>query len=350
MASRPKLFPNQLGQHLSRELAPCYLIFGDEPLQRFESVTELVAAARQKGFEEVERLYLDSGDDAASLTDALQGMSLFASQRVIVLDMGNGKLGKELGGIIELYAQQPSPDLVVICHGSKLEKAQQNTKWFKALSQLGQTVTIAAPTGDRLSNWLRYRAQSQGLQLAPDALSYLQEHHEGNLLALSQELEKLALLYGQKPISVEQLHQALIDQSRFDVFQLSDALLSGQQTQISHMLQQLKDEGVEPVIVCWALSREVIQLEALKLHPHQQSQLFKQFRIWPSRQPILKRALHQLNEQQLKQAVMLCALLERKVKGFEGEHGLSWPLIEQCCQLLLSPKADIDWLLAAELA
>ena len=350
MAGRSKLFPNQLARTLTRELSPCYLIFGDEPLQRFEAVAEIVAAARGQGFEEVERLYLDSGDDAASLTDALQGMSLFASQRVIVLDMGNGKIGKEMGSIVELYAQQPSQDLVVICHGAKLEKAQQNAKWFKALNQIAQPITITTPNGDRLRNWLRHRALAVGLQLTPDALAYLQEHHEGNLLALAQELEKLALLHGNQNISIKQLHQSLIDQSRFDVFQLSDALLSGQQTHIHHMLQQLKDEGVEPVIVCWALSREITQLEALKQHPQQQSQLFKQFRIWPSRQPLIKRALQQLSSDQLRQAVMLCALLERKVKGFDADPELTWSFIEQSCQLLLSPQADIDWLLAAELS
>lgn len=349
MAAIAKIYPNQLAQSLQRGLAPCYLIFGDEPLQRFESLSEIVTFARQQGFEEVERLYLTSGDDTAALTDALQGMSLFASQRVIVLDLGNGKIGKEMSAILEFYGQQPSPDLVVICHGAKLEKAQQNAKWFKALSQLGQTISITAPSGDQLANWLRYRAQGAGLQLAPDALSYLQEHHEGNLLALSQELEKLALLHGSSPITLDLLHQSLIDQSRFGIFQLTDALLTGQQHQVEHIVQQLKDEGVEPVVVCWALSREITQLEALFNHPQQQSQLFKEFRIWPSRQPTIKRALQQLTAQRLQQAVMLCALLERKVKGFEAEPSLSWPLIEQCCQLLLSPKANIDWLLAAEL-
>ena len=350
MAAPARLYVNQLAPHLARELCRCYLIFTDEPLQRFESVAHIVQAARQQGFDEVERLYLDTGDDAAQVADALQGMSLFASRRVIVLDMGTGKFSKEIASLLEYYSEQPSPDLVVICHGQKLEKAQQNSKWFKALSLIGQTISISAPTGSQLSNWLRQRAQLAGLKLAPDALLYLQEHHEGNLMALSQELEKLVLQHGQQLISLEQLQQALTDQSRFDVFQLTDAMLAGQHTQLQHMLQQLKDEGVEPVIVCWALSREVAQLDALKQQPKEQSQLFKQFRIWPSRQPQIKQALQQLSPLQLQQALMLCALLERKIKGAQAEPERCWPLIEQACQLIMNPKASIDWLLASELS
>ncbi|MCM2679087.1 DNA polymerase III subunit delta [Echinimonas agarilytica] len=350
MAPNARIFPNQLEQALQRGLSSGYLIFGDEPLQRFESIASIVNAARQQGFDEVERLYLDSTDAIAELSAALQGMSLFASKRVIVLDMGNGKCGKDIGAILNDYGQYPSPDLIVICHGSKLEKAQQNTKWFKALSAISQAITIAAPSGDRLTNWLRHRARAAGVQLAPDALMYLQEHHEGNLLSLSQELEKLSLLHDQSPISVEQLHQALIDQSRFDIFQLTDAIMAGQVHQVEHMLRQLKDEGIEPVIICWALSREVAQLQALMMSPDQQPQLFKKFRIWPSRQPTIKRALQQLSVQRIQQAVMLVALLERKVKGAETEQSLSWTLITQACSLLMNPAANVDWLLTAELS
>lgn len=343
-----RIYPNQLEQALRQQVQPAYLIFGDEPLQRFESVSAIVAAAKQQGFEEVERLYLDTTDGAEQLTEALQGMSLFASQRVIVVDLGNGKIGKEAGQIFEYYAQQPSPDLLLICHGSKLEKAQQNAKWFKALSTFAVNVAINIPTGERLTRWLQQRARSCGVQLPPDALQYLQEHHEGNLMALSQELEKLALLHGSTPISVEQLHQALIDQSRFDVFQLTDTLLSGDQQALRHMLSQLRDEGAEPVVVCWALSREISQLAQLSQHPHEQGKLFKQFRIWPSRQPLVKQALAKLSPQQLQQALMLVAKLERNVKGAQADPQASWPLIEQCCQLLMTANADAQWLLAAE--
>ncbi|MBW8190714.1 DNA polymerase III subunit delta [Neiella marina] len=343
-----RIYPNQLEQALRQQLQPAYLIFGDEPLQRFESVSAIVAAAKQQGFEEVERLYLDTSDGAEQLTQALQGMSLFASRRVIVVDLGNGKIGKDASQIFNYYAEQPSPDLLLICHGSKLEKAQQNSKWFKALAAFAVTVSITVPTGERLTRWLQQRARSCGVQLPPDAVQYLQEHHEGNLMALSQELEKLALLHGSAPISVEQLHQALIDQSRFDVFQLTDTLLAGNHHELSHMLSQLRDEGAEPVVVCWALSREISQFAQLSQQPAAQAKLFKQFRIWPSRQPLVKQALAKLSLQQLQQALMLVARLERNVKGAQADPQASWPLIEQCCQLLMAPNATADWLLAAD--
>ena len=343
-----RVYPNQLPQLLQRNLSSSYMIFGDEPLQRFESVSAIVEVAKQRGFSEVERLYLDGTDDVQQLAEALQGMSLFASQRIIVLDVGNGKLGKEVGGIIEYYAAQPSPDLVVICHGQKLEKAQQNTKWYKALDKISVTISINVPSGDRLKSWLQQRARQAGVQLPPDAQQYLQDHHEGNLLALSQELEKLALLYGSAPIQVEQLHQALIDQSRFDVFQLTDKILQGQSAEVLHMLSQLRDEGVEPVIICWALSREISQLYTLLSHPHEQGKLFKQYRIWSSRQPLVKRALGNLTLQRLEQAMMLVAMLERKVKGSESSPENCWPLIQQCCALLMQPNENIEWLLTQE--
>ncbi len=318
-----RLYPNQLPQQLTRGLQNGYLVFGEEPLQRFEAVAQIVQAAKQQGYLEVERLYLDSGDDVAQLADALQGMSLFASQRCVVLDLGNGKIGKEMAALLQHYAENPSPDVILICHGEKLDKAQKNSKWFKQLAGWCCEVSITQLSGDRLSNWLRQRATEHGVQLEPHALSLLQQHHEGNLLALSQELEKLALLYPEQRISSSQLQQSLVDQSKFNVFQLIDTLLTNDVSQVNHMLQQLHDEGLEPVIVSWALSREIAQLNALKQHPEQQSQLFKKFRIWPSRQPLIKQKIQQLSEQQLQQALQICALLERQIKSYGQPPELS---------------------------
>ena len=80
---------------------------------------------------------------------------------------------------------------------------------------------------------------------------------EGNLLAAGQEIEKLRLLHGEGKVTAEDVSPAVANSSRFDVFILVDAALGGDAKRALKVLAGLRAEGVEPVIVVWALTREL---------------------------------------------------------------------------------------------
>jgi len=340
-----RLFPNQLPQHLKQGLAPCYLLFGDEPLQRIESLQLLQQTAQRNGFTETTRLTLDDVD-ITPLVDALQGMSLFSSQQVVILDAGKGKLGKSVAELLQHYAAAPSPDILLLLHGDKLEAAQKNKAWFKALQKLANEVIISQPTGNQLYRWLNDRSRGLGLKLEQEACQLLVDSHEGNLLALSQELEKLQLIYQQQPISAQQVKEVAVDQSRYSVFQLADALLCGDITTTLHMLEQLQQEGIEPLVVAWALNRELSTLQQLMQPEAQgnQAQLFKTLRIWSSRQALYKQAQARLSSGQINYCLILLADIEQRLKGAE-QHSISpWPLFQTLGMLLCGQPLPVAWL------
>jgi len=51
--------------------------------------------------------------------------------------------------------------------------------------------------------------------------------------------------------------ESLADQARFDVYALTDACLLGDFNRALRIKSRLQSEGVEPVIVVWALVREI---------------------------------------------------------------------------------------------
>jgi len=56
---------------------------------------------------------------------------------------------------------------------------------------------------------------------------------------------------------------AVANSSRYDVFKLVDAALSGDAKRAMKVLAGLRAEGVEPVIIVWALTREVRSLASI---------------------------------------------------------------------------------------
>ena len=79
-----QVYPNQFGQEISRGLKPCYLVFGDEPQQKFDVIEQIRQTAKQQGFIERTVLVADTGFSWNQVLEATQSMSLFSSQQELI--------------------------------------------------------------------------------------------------------------------------------------------------------------------------------------------------------------------------------------------------------------------------
>ena len=98
------------------------------------------------------------------------------------------------------------------------------------------------------------------LEVTDEALELLAERTEGNLLAAHQELEKLALLALDGPVTADTMLASVTDSARFDVFQLGEAVLAGDAARALRMIAGLRGEGTEPTLVFWALTKAMRDL------------------------------------------------------------------------------------------
>ncbi len=296
-----QVYPDKFISTLERDFKGCYLIFGDEPQQKFEILQALREKAKQQGFTERNVMVADSEFSWNALLDATQAMSLFADRQLIELELPTGKPGTEGAGLLTSIADSLSADTLLIIHGPRIGKDVQRTKWFKALDAIG-VFTICYPLeGSALSGWLSRRLQQSGFQFTPGCVKMLADFCEGNLMAGAQEIEKLVLAYPDKQIDEQKLGQALVDQSRFNVFQLVDVMLQGDRDRCVKMLYRLESEGIEPNIVIWALIREWQTLWNLcQVQQSRQTIPWQKFGIWKNRQGYYQQALQRLTLVQLK--------------------------------------------------
>ncbi|MBT1444635.1 DNA polymerase III subunit delta [Shewanella sp. JM162201] len=332
-----RVYPEQLGRHLS-PLAQCYSLMGDEPWLIENARSQLLEAARQQGFMERVSFEQDSGFAWADLRNEWQAMSLFASRRIIELTLPQGKPGADGSAMLTELMAQPNPDLLLIVRGPKLASEQTNSKWFKALDNAGIYLPCNTPEGAQFSRWLDGRISAHRLLLEPDAKAMLASLYEGNLLAAEQALALLSLLTAGRRVGGAELAQYFEDQSRFNVFQLADALLANQQERIAHMLAQLKAEGTALPIVLWAVFRELSSLLSLKSAQERRESmapLWSKLRIWDKRKPLYENALRRLTLAQIEAMLALSSTIELKLKQ-AGEE--DWTLLTHLC-LLFDPRA-----------
>ena len=95
-------------------------------------------------------------------------------------------------------------------------------------------------------------------------LAFFAERVEGNLLAAHQEIQKLALLHPPGELGWAEVEAAVLNVARYDVFKLSEAVLSGQRLRVQRMLDGLQAEGEAAVLVHWALAEDIRALKRVK--------------------------------------------------------------------------------------
>ncbi|MDW6003410.1 DNA polymerase III subunit delta [Vibrio mangrovi] len=311
-----RIFAEKLPDHLQHQLMPVYLLLGNEPLLLQESRLSIAQQAREKGFAEIYRYQADSTLDWNQVFEHFQALSLFSSQQLVELTLPEGNMNAQLTGQLLALEEMLHPDTILVVIGNKLTKAQENAKWFKALAAHGCLVNCLTPDLNRLPQFVMNRCRK--LRLTPDqeALQMLAQWHEGNLLALAQSLEKLALLYPDGQLTLIRVEESLSRHNHFTVYHWTDALLDGKSNRCQRILRQLEAEGTEPVLLLRSIQKELLLL--LTLHTQQQQlplhTLMDKHRIWKSKRSLYVNALNRLNTEKLYTLIQMLSQIELTVK------------------------------------
>jgi DNA polymerase-3 subunit delta len=313
-----KLRPEQLSSALQKQLAPIYLISGDEPLLVQEACDQIRSSARQQGFNERVLYHGDKSFDWSQLLSEANSLSLFADRKILELRIDNGKPGDAGSKALVEYASQPSEDNLLLIVTPKLDGNAQRSKWFKALDKVGVTVQIWPINEQQLPHWLEQRLRTAGLNADRDTISLLAAQVEGNLLAAAQEVEKLKLLAPEGQVTPEMVSGMVTDSARYDVFSLIDKALHGDSRAAVKCLHGLRGEGTEAITVLWALAREIRTLLQVA-HSVDQGKQFdwacKTSGVWDKRKGMVKNALRHLKQPQLQVMLRKANAIDKAIKG-----------------------------------
>lgn len=321
-----KLAAHQLARHLEHDLAAAYLLAGDEPLLVGQALDRLRRAARQRGFTEHDLHVIDRGFRWAELEGAADNLSLFGERRIIELRMTSPRPGDAGARCLRGLVENPDPDRVLIVSvATKLDASAARSAWVKSLETHGVRIDVWPIERAELPRWIGTRARELELSLTPDAIETLADRVEGNLLAAEQELVKLSLTIGAAAVDEQAVLEAVADSARFDVFRLTEAVTAGRTARSLRVLEGIRTEGVQPVLVSWALTREIVLLAKLKFalaSGEHIDRALTRHGIWRRRQPSIKRALARLSWRRMKILLAQAAEVDGIVKG--ARFGQPW--------------------------
>jgi DNA polymerase-3 subunit delta len=323
-----------LDGHLAKTIAPLYVISSDEHLLALEAADKIRRAARGNGYSERDVLTVERSFKWGELLAANQALSLFGDKKLIELRIPTGKPGKDGGAALQAYAKDLSPDNLTLITLPKLDWQTAKAAWVASLQQAAVYIEIPTIERAQLPAWIGNRLAAQGQSADRQGLDFIADRVEGNLLAAHQEIQKLGLLHEPGRLTFEQIHDAVLNVARYDVFKLSEAMLAGDPARLARMLDGLKGEGEALPLVLWAVAEEIRTLLKLKSGMAQGRPLgvlLKEYRIWGPKERMMEPALRRISLPTLEKALQDAAQVDKMVKGLRSKAfaGDAWDAMLQ---------------------
>jgi len=323
----------QLGAHLQKGLRSLYTLHGDEPLLMQEAADAIRTAARAQGYtERTVHTVQGAHFDWSEVLAAGGSLSLFADKQIIEVRIPSGKPGKDGSAAIQQLVEQAqgNDSTLTLFMLPRLDFATRKGAWFGALDNGGVSLQIDTIERAALPQWIAQRLQQQGQHVAPGeegqrTLQFFADRVEGNLLAAHQEIQKLGLLFPQGELSQAQVESAVLNVARYDVFKLSEAVLSGQVARVQRMLDGLQAEGEAEVLVHYTLAEDIRALKRVKDAMAAGQPLpmaLKAQRIWGPRERLFERVLPRLSPARLNNLLQSAHQVDGIVKGLKVPD---WP-------------------------
>ncbi|MFQ5468809.1 MAG: DNA polymerase III subunit delta [Gammaproteobacteria bacterium] len=329
----------QLESCLKRDLKPVYLVCGDVPLLVQEASDQIRQATRKQGFSERIVMHVEARFNWNELSSVASGLSLFCERRLLELRLPTGKPGDAGSKAVQAYLNENSDQDVLLIIAGKIEAASRRTKWYKLIEKLGVVVQVWPLDNRQLPVWVQQRMRKKGMEPTAEAIAVLANRVEGNLLACAQEIEKLHLINGPGSISLETVMGTVADSARYDVFDLIDSALAGDTRRTVRIIKGLRSEGAEPVVVLWALAREIRSQAKMATEVSCGSsvdQVLARFHVWEKRKTLVKQGLRRHRPARWWAMLRRACVIDRNIKGFA--QGNVWDELLQLSLMIAGKK------------
>ncbi|OLF37309.1 DNA polymerase III subunit delta [Psychrobacter sp. C 20.9] len=329
-------------------VAGLWLAHGDEPLLSQWLIDALRPHWRAQNYA-IKRIELVSVKSWQEVLSELGSQSLFDDASAVIVT-GNHKPDKAVIAELERFAveaQTGAHSHSVLWLTPKQDKRSQSSKWFAPFAQYGTVIDCNLYNEQQRQQLLQIQAQKFGLRLSQEAWQLLMSHTEHHLLSAYQTLWRLSYLFAPQlatsnsdnnednehsnsftqpvnnvALDIADLQAALVSDAQFSVFDLSDAMLAGNSTQVAKIMFQLKSTDEPTTLVLWAISKDMRQI--MQLMDGQDPQALG---IWRSKQGLYQQACRRQSKEQTSEWPALLYRCDQAIKGLIRQP--AWELLLQ---------------------
>ncbi|MFF2552157.1 DNA polymerase III subunit delta [Nocardia sp. NPDC058058] len=241
---------------MSQRPAPLHLVLGDEELLIERAVSGITAQARAATSEPdsmpVDRLR--AGDASTAELAELLSPSLFAEDRVIVLEAA-AEAGKDAVAVVTDAASSPPEGVVLVILHSGGGRAKALAPALQKMGAVVHQAAKVAKAGERVE-FVRNEFRAANVRASADVVQAIIEAVGNDLRELAAATSQLVADTGGK-VDIAAVHRYYSGRAEVTGFDVADLAVAGDRAAAMEALRWATDRGVPAVLLADALADSV---------------------------------------------------------------------------------------------
>lgn len=333
-----------LSTHLKKKISSqeplgLYILIGQDPFLLNEAARNIKLAWRElnAAHECEETIFqMNAPSDWGLLEQQAYSYSLFSNAQLIEVYYEKKKL--EAAGVAFLthYLNNPPPHCSLFLRAPLLTAKQPISNHTHV-----NVVQVNSLNRVEMCHWITEQLNKRQISFHPNIPTLIHQYTQGNMLACSQVIEKIDLIYDRKnELTVDLVQEQLIDQCDFQLFELTQACLSQNPHKVIQLVHHAHHSHTEPTLVLWLLTQEIrllIQLCSLTQRAVPFATACSQLKIWSQRSQLYHSILKKIEMNHLYKLLQHSKIIDEHIKSNKNHQ--IWQSIEQLALSLCLNKS-----------
>lgn len=312
--------------------SPVFLFVGTERYLKEKAINDLRSSLLDSSSGELDYKVLHGADTSADeILACASTIPFFSSKRLIVIKDFE-KLSKEDIARLINYIKKPNQYtcLVVDAKDGALLKDDPSIAGYV------KTLKFSGPTDTELSSWISRFISSKDKTIDEDAIEVLKELQGGDLLNLSQELEKLITFTGErKKITINDVEEIVGKSAIASAFDIAKAVGEKDTSRAISIVHDLTSSGKRPYEIIGLLAwhfKTIMKIKEFVSQGETEFAILQKLGIWRknSRSLFLQAGLYSADQIGSKLGILLEADLGIKRARYSPSLVLEFAVIRLC--------------------
>jgi len=253
----------------SGDIPPAIYLYGDEDVLKDEAVKAILDRVVDPGLRDFNYDVRGAGQLDPDHVEALcTTLPMMADRRLVVIrDVESWNKRAKAKAAVLHYLSNPARETVLILWQGAPRKDDEKSEADADLSRLATAVEVVRCTPRLAEKWVIKRAEERGVTLEPAAAAHLVKAVDADLGAARSELDKLAGLGGDAPVTLGHLTASLGIRHGETQADWCDAVLDDHSGRAASILSHLLDQsGVSGVGLLSQLGTQLVGLGIARSH------------------------------------------------------------------------------------
>lgn len=251
------------------EIPPAIYLYGDEDVLKDEAIRAILDAVVDPGLRDFNYDVRSAGNLDADAVEALcTTLPMMADRRLVVIrDVESWNKRARAKTAVLHYLEKPAAETVLLLIQGAARREDDRGDADAELAKLTCAVEVEPVSPKLAEKWVKQRAEERGFELTLEAAAHLVKAVDSDLGAARSELDKLAGLGGEAPVTLEQVTALLGLRHGETQADWCDAVLTDQPGRAAAILPHILDQtGVSGVGLLIQLGTHLIGVGVARAH------------------------------------------------------------------------------------